>query len=84
MSCRVHRARSAAEQSKRSGVLALVFFGLEFANRLKTACTQHVQHALHSNWEVIGWTANVVVFVYSGVMVSGNSSSSAYYYNISF
>ena len=29
-----------------------------------------MQHAFHCNWEVIGYGANTIVFVYSGIVVA--------------
>lgn len=53
-----------------SGVLALVNFGLQFSQSLKTTVSLEVQENMHTAWEILGYMANTIVFIYSGVVIS--------------
>lgn len=53
-----------------SGVLALVNFGLQFSKSLKTTVSLEVQENMHIAWEILGYMANTIVFIYSGIVIS--------------
>lgn len=61
---------SEANQVKVSGVLAVVFFGLYMAHKGKMRISATSEHAMHSFWEIIGYLANTMIFLISGIIIA--------------
>lgn len=52
-----------------SGILALVAFGLSMAYNGKYKISPESEHALHHVWGYIGFSAETVIFILSGVLI---------------
>lgn len=52
-----------------SGILALVAFGLFMSYSGKTSISAHSHHALHHVWGYIGYCAETIIFILSGVII---------------
>jgi NhaP-type Na+/H+ or K+/H+ antiporter len=52
-----------------SGVLAVVVFGLGFANRIQFAMSPEVEHAHHALWQQLAFVANTLIFFISGLLI---------------
>ena len=62
-----------------SGILALVFLGFYMSNSGKVNISAHSLHALHYVWGYIGFMAETIIFILSGMVMgvrlsSGNDS----------
>jgi len=57
-----------AELLQYSGILAVVFFGLTMS-KYQTCISPSVEHGLHQVWQYLGWLANVMIFVLSGIVL---------------
>ena len=58
-----------APQVRASGVLAVVCCGIVFAARAKSTINAEVAKVMHETWGVLGFIANTLVFVFTGVVV---------------
>ena len=56
-----------------SGVLTVVFVGLAFSSRGRTSISPEVFHFLHEFWETLGYVANTIIFLITGIAISYNS-----------
>jgi len=54
-----------------SGVLAVCFMGFSFAEHGHTAVSPQVEHFLHEFWQMLGYIANTLIFVLTGVVIMG-------------
>mgnify|MGYP006091504959 CR=1 FL=1 len=54
---------------KLSGILALVTFGLYMSYSGKTQISSESQHALHHIWGYIGFAAESIIFILSGIII---------------
>lgn len=52
-----------------SGVLAVVFLGLEVSKH-KTCISAEIEHFLHDFWEMLSYLANTVIFLIVGIQIS--------------
>ncbi len=56
-----------------SGVLTVVFTGLAFASTFgRTSISPEVFHFLHEFWETLGYVANTIIFLITGVAIAYN------------
>ena len=51
-----------------SGVLGVVFMGLTFS-KYESVITPAIKESLHSYWEVFGYMANTLIFIFSGFII---------------
>ena len=52
-----------------SGFLAIVFLGLYMTNTGKTRISAESEHAVHHVWGYIGFVAETVIFILSGIIM---------------
>jgi NhaP-type Na+/H+ or K+/H+ antiporter len=52
-----------------SGILAIVFLGLYMTNTGKTRISTESEHAVHHVWGYIGFVAETVIFILSGIIM---------------
>ena len=52
-----------------SGVLAVVCCGVVFSAWSKSTLNAEVAKVMHETWAILGFIANTLVFVYTGVLV---------------
>ena len=52
-----------------SGILAVVFMGLYMTNVGKTRISAESEHAVHHVWGYIGFVAETVIFILSGIIM---------------
>jgi NhaP-type Na+/H+ or K+/H+ antiporter len=52
-----------------SGILAVVFMGLYMTNTGKTRISAESEHAVHHVWGYIGFVAETVIFILSGIIM---------------
>ena len=55
---------------KVSGVLAVVALGLYFGHRGRTSISPEVEHGLHQFWELLGFMANTLIFIITGLIIA--------------
>ena len=58
-----------------SGILALVAFGLYMTNSGKTKISPESEHAVHHVWGFIGFVAETLIFVLSGIIMGERASA---------
>ena len=54
-----------------SGVLTTVIIGLTMSMYGKTAISPSAEHFLHEFWEMMGFLANTLIFILSGLIIVG-------------
>jgi len=52
-----------------SGILAIVSLGLYMTNTGKTKISAESEHAVHHVWGYIGFVAETVIFIVSGIIM---------------
>jgi len=52
-----------------SGILAIVFLGLYMTNTGKTRISAESEHAVHNVWSYIGFVAETVIFILTGIIM---------------
>ena len=58
---------------KSSGVLTVVFVGLSFSSTFgRTSISPEVFHFLHEFWETLGYVANTIIFLITGIAIAYN------------
>ena len=58
-------------------MLTVVFVGLAFSRQGRNAISPEVFHFLHEFWETLGYLANTVIFVLTGVVILYNTNFAA-------
>lgn len=58
-----------------SGILALVAFGLYMTNSGKTKISAESEHAVHHVWGYIGFVAETLIFILSGIIMGERASA---------
>lgn len=61
-----------------SGVLAVVTLGVLMSGYAKTRVSPEVEHTMHSFWELLGYLANTVIFLLSGLIIAEKALFSSY------
>lgn len=56
-----------------SGILAIVTLGLYMTNTGKTKISAESEHAVHNVWGFIGFIAETVIFIVSGIIIGQRS-----------
>lgn len=56
-----------------SGILAIVSLGLYMTNTGKTKISAESEHAVHHVWGYIGFVAETVIFIVSGIIMGQRS-----------
>jgi len=51
-------------------VLAVVALGLYFGHRGRTSISPEVEHGLHQFWELLGFMANTLIFIITGLIIA--------------
>lgn len=59
---------NASADNQMSGVLGVVFLGL-VVSKYKSAISPQVEQSLHHFWEVVGYIANTLIFLFGGIIV---------------
>ena len=62
-----------------SGILSLVAFGLYMTYSGKTAISTESQHALHHVWGYVGFCAETLIFILSGIIIGDRFLGGQYY-----
>ena len=56
-----------------SGVLTVVFVGLAFSGKGRQMISPEVFHFLHEFWETLGYLANTLIFLITGIAIAYNA-----------
>ena len=64
-----------------SGILALVAFGLYMSKSGKTSISANSEHSLHNVWGYIGFLAETVIFILSGLIIGERLTQKAHTLN---
>jgi len=61
---------------KSSGVLTVVFVGLAFSSTAgRTSISPEVFHFMHEFWEILGYIANTIIFLITGIAIAYNANN---------
>lgn len=63
---------------KVSGILAIVSLGLYMTNTGKTRISAESEHAVHHVWSYIGFMAETIIFVISGIIMGRRASEDSF------
>jgi CPA1 family monovalent cation:H+ antiporter len=61
-----------------SGILAIVFLGLWMARAGKNEISKESEHAVHNFWSQVGFIAETLIFVLSGLMLGYEATHEDY------